>query len=74
MDFPYGISPHSLARWHAFERVRAVQARRGPDVGGSVMRQIVDAELEAILQATDEMEQRQPAVRGRLLRSAANPA
>ena len=59
MKFRYGISPQSLARWEAFERVRNVQASRGPEVGSSLMRFIVDAELEAIAQAT-AAEERHP--------------
>ena len=59
MKFQHGISPQSLARWVAFERICAVQAVRGPAVGRSLARFIVDAELDAIERATVECEQRQ---------------
>jgi hypothetical protein len=52
MDFPYGISEASLRRWECFLRIREVQQRRGPGVGRSALRQIVDLELQAILKAT----------------------
>jgi hypothetical protein len=52
MKFRYGISPRGLARWMAFERVSAIQAERGPDVGRLVMEHIIDAELAAIERAT----------------------
>ncbi len=35
-----------------FERISVIQGKRGPHVGQSVMRFIVDAELEAIDRAT----------------------
>ena len=53
MEFRYGISPQSLARWEVFERIRNAQASRGPEVGSSLMAFIVDAELKAIARATD---------------------
>lgn len=52
MNFRYGISPASFARWTAFERITAVRARRGPMVGWAAQRGIVDMELAAIEQAT----------------------
>lgn len=57
MEFRHGISPESLARWETFERIRNVQASRGPEVGSSVMSFIVDAELKAISRATAKEEQ-----------------
>lgn len=56
MKFPYGISPHSLVRWLTFERICAIQEERGPEVGGALLRFIVNAELEAIGRATYEYE------------------
>lgn len=38
-----------------------IQAERGPEVGASLMRSIVDAELEAIERATAEYESRESA-------------
>ena len=52
MTFPYGISQASQERWKDFERILAIQERRGPGVGESLLRRVVDAELEAIEQAT----------------------
>jgi hypothetical protein len=52
MKFTHGISPEGLARWEAFERIRSVQVQRGPEVGASALRFIVDAELSAIARAT----------------------
>ncbi len=54
MEFRYGISPRSLARWQAFERICAIQAQRGCEVGRSVLERIVAAELQAIERATTE--------------------
>ena len=59
MRFPYGISPQSLGRWVAFERIAETQAKRGWEVGRSVMRRIIDLELEAIVRATAAREQRE---------------
>jgi hypothetical protein len=59
MKFRYGISPKSRARWEAFERIHALQAEHGPEVGGSVTRFIIDAELDAIEQATAECAKRE---------------
>ncbi len=56
MQFPYGISPQGLARWATFERISAIQVERGAEVGASLMRFVVDAELEAIERATVESE------------------
>ena len=50
--FPYGISPGSQERWKDFERILAIQERRGPGVGEALLRRVVDAELQAIEQAT----------------------
>ena len=63
MQFRYGISPQSLARWLGFERVCAIQTERGPDVGRSVMDRIVDGELAAIEKATAENDRVEAAVR-----------
>ena len=52
MEFPYGISPRGFARWVAFQRIEAMQAERGPEVGRAVMMRIVDAELRVIERAT----------------------
>ncbi len=64
MEFRYGISARSLARWSAFDRICAIQRTRGPDIGWAAMSQIVDAELKAIGRATEECEARE----GELLR------
>lgn len=56
MEFRHGISPQSLMRWETFERIRRLQEEHGLEIGGSVMRFIVDAELEAIERATSECE------------------
>ena len=52
MIFPYGISQSSLDRWNDFQRLLAIQERRGAGVGESLLRRLVDAELEAIEHAT----------------------
>ncbi len=57
MKFEYGISAKSLSRWLAFERISAIQAKRGPDVGWLAITRIIDAELQAIVRATDERKQ-----------------
>lgn len=54
MKFQYGISPQSLARWATFERICAIQTERGAEVGGSLMRFVVNGELDAIERATVE--------------------
>ena len=56
MNFPYGISPQSLLRWLMFERICAIQIERGPEVGASLLRFLVGAELDAIEQATAKCE------------------
>ncbi len=62
MEFRYGICPHSLMRWKMFERIQELRAERGAEVGGSLMRFLVDAELAAIARATVERERRATAV------------
>ena len=62
MKFQYGISPESLARWATFKRICDLQAVRGPDVGGSLTRFIIDTELAAIERATVACEQREATV------------
>ena len=52
MIFAYGISQSSLDRWNDYQRIVAIQERRGAGVGDSLLRRLVDAELEAIEQAT----------------------
>ena len=69
MEFRYGISPRSLARWRAVERIRALQRKRGPEVGWAAMSQIVDAELKAIEHATEEWETREGQLPRRTSRS-----
>ncbi len=59
MKFRYGISSRSLSRWVAFERVSTIQAERGPEVGRSVLKHIIDAELAAIERATAKYERRE---------------
>lgn len=59
MKFKYGISPQSLMRWKMFERIEEVQAERGEQVGESVSRYIVGAELAALERATAEHERRE---------------
>jgi len=54
MKFQYGISPESLARWAIFERICAIQKERGTEVGGSLIRFVVNGELDAIERATVE--------------------
>jgi len=61
MEFRYGISPESMSRWLAFERIVAVQEQRGADVGQGALKNFVDAELGAIERATREHELRQVA-------------
>jgi hypothetical protein len=56
MEFRHGINPRSLARWVAFERIRRIQATRAPEIGASLMKFLVDEELNAIARATMEME------------------
>ena len=65
MMFPYGISASSLERWNDFERIQAIQERRGANVGESLLRRLVDAELEAIEVATlaEARGERRPAER-----------
>jgi hypothetical protein len=58
MTFRYGISPSSLDRWNDFQRLLDLQQRRGPEVGASLVRQLVTAELSAIARATLEYERR----------------
>ena len=59
MELRYGISPESLSRWLTFERIVAVQERRGAEVGQVALKSIVDAELDAIERATREHELRE---------------
>ena len=56
MEFRYGISSRSLARWLTFERISAIQAQRGGDVGRVAISRIVNAELDEIERATTECE------------------
>lgn len=58
MEFRYGISLRSLARWLTFERISAIQAQRGRDVGRVAISRIIDAELDVIAQATAACERR----------------
>jgi hypothetical protein len=55
MEFRYGISPRSLARWLTFERISAIQAQLGRDVGRVAISRI-NAELDEIERATTECE------------------
>jgi hypothetical protein len=59
MEFRYGIFRRSLERWLTFERLSAIQAQRGRDVGRVAMSRIVDAELDEIARATAECERRE---------------
>ena len=59
MKFRYGISPQSLMRWKMFERIEEVQSERGEQVGESVSRYIVGAELAAVERATSAYERRE---------------
>ena len=59
MSFPYGIARDSLRRWKCYWRIRALQRKRGPEVGEVALSRIVDAELEAIAQATAAEEERE---------------
>ncbi len=57
MEFRYGICPESLRRWEAFERISSIQTEHRAEVGsGLLMSFIVDAELQAVEQATAECE------------------
>jgi hypothetical protein len=56
MEFRYGISPRSLARWLTFERISAIQAQRGRGVGRVAISRIIKAELDEIEKATTECE------------------
>ena len=64
IEFAFGISRESLVRWEAFKRIRNLQAKRGAEVGASLMRFVVDEELAAIMWATavdDQRGERHPA-------------
>ena len=52
MEFRYDISPRSLQRWLAFERISAIQSIRGRRTGQVAIGRIVDDELAAIERAT----------------------
>ncbi len=54
MQFRYGICRESLRRWEAFERISSLQAGRRVEL---LMSFIVDAELQAVEQATAECDQ-----------------
>ena len=52
MEFRYGISPRSFARWVTFQRISAIQAQRGPHIGRVAINRIIEAELDDIDRAT----------------------
>lgn len=74
MEFRYGIPAKSLARWEAFERISVIQEERGPEAGASLMRYIIDAELETIAQATAARERSVEALAARFRTGPSGPA
>jgi len=59
MEFRYGISPRSLARWLTFARISAIQAQRGGDVGRVATAASSTQRLDEIERATTECERRE---------------